>query len=93
MYCYANSWKSANNLSSTLSTHFKMFPKTFQNVSLLYCLICNAYYNIIATLISVGRSKHDIFYFCGVKSPAGVVKVPATASSCFEPYNMLIISQ
>ena len=29
------------------------------------------------TLISVSRSKPDIFYFFGEKSPAGVVKVPA----------------
>ncbi len=39
------------------------------------------YFNIAATLISVGRSRHDIFYFFGEKKLASVVKVPATTDS------------
>ena len=70
---------------STLSKHFKTFPKSYSNISwLLYCLIWN--HNITATSISVDWSKHDIFYFFGKKSPASVFKVLA-AGCYFDPEN------
>lgn len=76
---------------STLPTHFKMISKSFKNAFLLlYCVI---YMYIIAMLISVGPSKHVIFYFFGAKLPASVVKVPAmpkkiyTGHSTIQPVN------
>ena len=60
------------NFQTFLYSFYSLFnnvSKTFENVSwLLYCLIWNVYYNITETSISVGRSKHDIFYFFGEKS-------------------------
>ena len=68
-----------------LFLHFKMFPKSYSNVSwLLCCLIWN--HNITATSILVDQSKHDIFYFFSKKSPASVFKVPA-AGCYFDPEN------
>lgn len=69
--------------NSNFQTFFFSFHSFYLTSSwLLYCLgIWNAYYNIIVSLISLGRSKHDIFYFFSEKSPASVLKVPAPTGS------------
>ena len=84
---------------STFAAHFKfpnLFPlfllilKHFQNVFkcflAVYCLIWNVYYNITASLISVGRSNHDIFYFFSEK-----LLCSQSAGCYFETFYSIII--
>ena len=70
---------------STFAARFE-----FPNLFLVFLLILkrfwaavkfNVYNNITATSISVGRSKHHIFYFFCEKSPASVVKESAAIGS------------
>ena len=84
---------------STIAAHFKFpilfllfllilkhFQKVFKCFLAVYCLIWNVYYNITASLISVGRSNHDIFYFFSEK-----LLCSQSAGCYFETFYSIII--
>ena len=65
-----------------LSTHFKNVPTELSKCFLTALLSHNVYCNATVSLISVGQSKHEIFYFFGEMSLASVVR----ASCYFQPW-------